>query len=384
MPGKLMKLCLPFIFIFMAFVPAAAAAEPPAIDAASYVLMSGDTGEVLAQGNADAKRFPASTTKLMTMTLIMEALRNGEVSLEDSVTTSEYAAGMGGSQVYLEAGETRTLKEMLIGIAVGSGNDACVAVAEHISGTEAAFVERMNQKAKDLGMKNTHFVNPHGLHDENHYTSAGDLAILAHYALTEYPEILEYTSIYEYEFRPDPKKLVLWNTNKLLKWYQGTDGLKTGYTSNAGRNLVASAVRNDMRLISVVMGVEPKNGHFKESMKLLDFGFNNYVYNQVYDKNEVICAVPVKNGSSDYVDLMTSAPVGVLTEKSAKNETDENVKIMSGIKAPINAGDVLGQVEVLKDGKVVSSTNLIAITDVPTISIPHAIVRTLNKIIAMG
>ena len=384
MPGKLLKLYFPLFLVFMMFSPSAMAAEPPAIDAASYILMSADTGEILAAANEDVSRFPASTTKLMTMALIMEGLQNGTISLDDDVTTSEYASGMGGSQVYLEAGETRTLKEMLIGIAVGSGNDACVAVAEYMSGTEEAFVEAMNAKAQELGMKNTHFVNPHGLHDENHYTSAKDLAILANYVLSNYPEILEYTGTYEYEFRPDPKKLVLWNTNKLLKWYEGADGLKTGYTSNAGRNLVATASRNDMRLISVVMGVEPKNGNFKESIKLLDFGFNNFTYQKLYNKNDVICSVPVKNGANDYVDLMTAKNSGILTEKSAKSEISQEIVINPDIKAPIKTGDILGQVEIIKDGQIVSSTDLTAITNVPVITIPQAIAQTLNSIIAMG
>ena len=365
-------------------VPHTLAATVPQIDASAYVLMSADTGEILAENNGKEKLFPASTTKLMTMVIVMEALENGKVGLEDTVTTSEYASSMGGSQVYLEAGETRTLKEMLIGIAVGSGNDACVAVAEFLSGTEAAFVEEMNNKANELGMKNTNFVNPHGLHDENHYTSAEDLALLAYYALCNYPEILEYTGIYEYEFRQEPKQLILWNTNKLLKWYEGADGLKTGYTSNAGRNLVSTAVRNDMRLISVVMGVEPKNGHFKESMKLLDFGFNNYIYQKKYDKNQVICSVPVKKGIFEYVDLMTVEKSGFISEKSKQCETTEDIKIISDVKAPIEAGDILGQVEIIKDGKIVSSTDLIAITDVEIIPIHKQVIKTFKNIILMG
>lgn len=373
-----------FIFIFILSPKIALAAEPPDINAAAYVLMSSDTGEVLAKNNADVKRFPASTTKLMTMTLIMEAIKNGEIDLNDQITTSEYAASMGGSQVYLEAGETRTLEEMLIGIAVGSGNDASVAVAEYMCGTESAFVEKMNQKAQELGMKNTNYVNPHGLHDENHYTTAEDMANLAYYALKYYPEILNYTSIYEYQFRPDPNPLVLWNTNKLLKWYEGVDGLKTGYTSYAGKNLVATATRNNMRLITVVMGAEEKNGHFKETSKLLDFGFNNYVYNKVYDKGTVICSVPVQKGSSEYIDLITGNISGFLTEKSTNSNYETNIKINPNIKAPIATGDVLGQLEITVDNKIISSTDLKAITNVPKISLWQCIYQTVDNIFSLS
>lgn len=361
-----------------------ALAEIPEIDAAAYVLMSADTGEILTENNSKEKLYPASTTKLMTMVLILEAVDNGKVNLEDNVTTGEYAASMGGSQVYLEVGETRTLKEMLIGIAVGSGNDACVAAAEFISGSEQNFVDQMNIKAKELGMKNTHYVNPHGLHNQNHYTTAEDMAVLAEYALNNYPEILQYTSIYEYEFRAEPRQLVLWNTNKLLKWYEGTDGLKTGYTSNAGRNLVATVVRNDMRLISVVMGVEPKNGHFKESIKLLDYGFNNFAYQKKYDKNQVICSVPVKKGAAEYVDLMTVEKSGFITEKSVQSETKESIITIPNIEAPIKAGDILGQVEIIRDNKIVSSTDLIAITNVERISVPAQVLKTVKSIILMS
>lgn len=361
-----------------------ALAEIPEIDAAAYVLMSADTGEILTENNSKEKLYPASTTKLMTMVLILEAVDNGKVNLEDNVTTGEYAASMGGSQVYLEVGETRTLKEMLIGIAVGSGNDACVAAAEFISGSEQNFVDQMNIKAKELGMKNTHYVNPHGLHNQNHYTTAEDMAVLAEYALNNYPEILQYTSIYEYEFRAEPRQLVLWNTNKLLKWYEGTDGLKTGYTSNAGRNLVATVVRNDMRLISVVMGVEPKNGHFKESIKLLDYGFNNFAYQKKYDKNQVICSVPVKKGAAEYVDLMTVEKSGFITEKSVQSETKESIITIPNIEAPIKTGDILGQVEIIRDNKIVSSTDLIAITNVERISVPAQVLKTVKSIILMS
>ncbi len=247
------------------------------IEGEACILVDGNSGQVLYHHNADKKWFPASITKIMTMVLALEAVEEGRAALEDPVSTSEYASSMGGSQVYLYPGETRTLHEMLIAIAVGSGNDASVAVAEYLGGSNEGFIKMMNEKAQELGMKNTNFVNSHGLHDDNHYTTAEDMAKLSVYALKD-PKMLEYTSIYEYDFRPEPKLLKLWNTNRLLKWYEGCDGLKTGSTEMAKRNLVSTAERNNLRLVGVVLGVGKKNGHFTESMKLLNYGFNQFEF----------------------------------------------------------------------------------------------------------
>lgn len=231
------------------------------LDCKSAILLDGSSGEVLFEQDSDLQCYPASVTKIMTMVLILEAVEDGRISLEDKVTVSDAAASMGGSQVYLYPGEVRTVDEMLVAIAVGSGNDAAYAMAEFVGGTYDNFISMMNDKAKELGMNGSHFMNPHGLHDENHYTTAADLGKLAYHALSV-PYFLDYTSIYEYEFRTSPL-LTLWNTNRLLKWYEGTDGMKTGYTEQAGRNLVATVERDGMRLISVVLGCEESQSHFK-------------------------------------------------------------------------------------------------------------------------
>ncbi len=334
-------------------------AEVPDLDAAAYVLMAADSGEILAASNAEAKRYPASTTKIMTLVLALEAVERGEAQLDDIVTTSEYAASMGGSQVYLYPGETRTLEEMLIAVAVGSGNDASVAVAEHIGGTMGSFVEMMNKRAADLGMTGTHYANPHGLHDAEHYTTAADMAKLAHHAISV-PGLLDYTGIYEYQFRGEPKPLVLWNTNRLLKWYDGTDGLKTGYTSEAGRNLVATAKRGDMRLISVVMGVVPMHGHFTESMELLNYGFNNYAYQLLYPAGQAICAVPVVKGAAETVDAVLQNPAGVLSKLGEDGEFTTEIKVEKLPVAPITAGQQLGELQILKDGQIINTLPLLA------------------------
>ena len=348
-----------FLLLLNLWPQAVWAAEVPDLSAAAYVLMSADSGEILASANADAKRYPASTTKIMTLVLALEAVQRGEAQLDDTVTTSEYAASMGGSQVYLYPGETRTLEEMLIAVAVGSGNDASVAVAEHIGGTMGGFVEMMNKRAAELGMTGTHYANPHGLHDEEHYTTAADMAKLAHHAISV-PGMLDYTGIYEYQFRGEPKPLVLWNTNRLLKWYEGTDGLKTGYTSEAGRNLVATAKRGDMRLISVVMGVVPMHGHFTESMELLNYGFNNYAYKLLYPAGQAICAVPVTKGAADTVDAVLQNPAGVLSKLGEGGEFTTEIKVAEMPVAPITAGQQLGELQILKDGQVINTLPLLA------------------------
>lgn len=370
MPVVLPVLVLVLVLVISGFwVLPVAAAVVPDIDGAAYVLMEAESGEVLAAENADMKRYPASTTKIMTLVLALEAIERGEAAPEDVVRTSEYAAGMGGSQVYLYPGEERTLHEMLIAVAVGSGNDAAVAVAEHIGGSVEEFVGMMNRRAAELGMSGTHYTNPHGLHDPEHYTTAGDMAKLAQHAVTV-PHMLEYTGIYEYQFRGEPKPLVLWNTNRLLKWYDGVDGLKTGYTSEAGRNLVATAKRGDLRLISVVLGVEPVHGHFTETMKLLNYGFGNFGYQLLYQAGERICGVPVEKGNQDMVAAIVTENVGILSRgaEDAAGEYDTEVVVESWPVAPIQAGESIGELRVLRGGEVIRSAELIAAEDVGRMS----------------
>lgn len=346
-------------------------AEDLAINAPAYVLMEAESGEILAAQDEKTRRYPASTTKIMTLTLALEAVARGEATLDDVVTTSEYAASMGGSQVYLYAGEQRTLKEMLIAVAVGSGNDASVAVAEHLGGSVGNFVELMNTRAAELGMTGTHYANPHGLHDAEHYTTAADMAKLARHAVTV-PGMLDFTGIYEYQFRGEPKPLVLWNTNRLLKWYDGADGLKTGYTSEAGRNLVATAKRGDLRLISVVMGVEPKGGHFTESMKLLNWGFNNFSYQLLYAAGTDVCAIPVEKGTAPLVDAYIESAAGVLQKAGAGGVYTGEVAVDAWPQAPVRAGQQLGELQILRDGEVVGTVPLLARADVPKIGLLQA------------
>lgn len=320
------------------------------INAPACILLEAQSGDILYKKNADEKHYPASVTKLMTLVLACEAIENGDAELTDVVTTSKEAASMGGSQVYLFEGEQRSLEEMLIAVAVGSGNDASYAVAEFLSDSCQGFVQKMNDKAAELGMAGTHFCNPHGLHDDEHYTTAADLAILACYAV-KVPKLLEFTEIYEYDFRPDPKPLKLWNTNRLLKWYDGTDGLKTGYTDKAGRNLAATAERDGLRLISVVLGATERNGHYTESMKLLNYGFNLFSWEDLYPQGAVITNIPIEKGVLNSVDLMLSEPVRVLQRKGEQKELSLRYTVNKRLLAPCEAGKNAGELIVYQGEK---------------------------------
>lgn len=356
----LMIFALMIFALLTAFVlPANAMALDLQIKGKSCLLADANTGEVLYSQEADTVWYPASVTKLMTLTLALEAVREGRCTIDDIVTTSEEAAAMGGSQVFLFAGEQRSLKEMLIGIAVGSGNDAAYAVAEFIGGSYEGFIQMMNEKAKELGMNNTNFVNPHGLYDADHYTSVADLAILARYALDNTP-ITDYTSVYEYKFRPEPKPLILWNTNRLLKWYAGTFGLKTGFTKESGYNLVSCAERNGVRLIGVVMGVTERNGHFSESMKLLNYGFNNWEFVTVYESGAEIAKVPIERGEQDEITVIIPQKAGVLQKKGSESEITARLILEEGLCAPIALGEQVGRLLLIKDGEELGEYPLLA------------------------
>ena len=353
---KILFILLGLLFLVQAS-PAKADTELE-LNCTSAILLDAATGNVLYEKNSDAQCYPASVTKLMTMTLILEAVENGTIALTDMVSVSKEAASMGGSQVYLYEGEQRTVEEMLIAIAVGSGNDAAYAMAEFVGGTYADFIDMMNAKASELGMTGTHFVNPHGLHDEQHYTTAQDLGKLAQYAL-ENTNILDYTSIYEYEFRPEPNLLTLWNTNRLLKWYDGADGLKTGYTTEAGRNLVATAERDGLRLISVVLGCPDRNQHFQDSMTLLDYGFNNYSYNLIYEQGTYLASIPVEKGKIEKASLAPVRDVGYIAAKNQQPEIRQEITLEERIYAPAEAGTVCGTLTIYINEQAVDTVDLV-------------------------
>jgi len=352
-------LCL-ILLILVAVSPVQA--EQVEVEAESYVLMDADSGRVLLAKNEHKRLPPASMTKLMTMILAAQDLEEGKVSVKDKVITSEEAWKMGGSQIYLEPGEEMTFEDMMIAIAVGSANDASVAVAEHLEGTHKNFVDRMNKQAKMLGLKNTHFVNSYGLPAENHYTSAYDMAVMARYAL-QYTKILEYCSIKEYNLRQGEFKL--FNTNKLLWWYEGTDGFKTGWTNEAKYCLTATAKRDGLRLIGAVMASPKQHGNHRDMMKLFNYGFAKYAYKSFFSRGSVCGVVQVGKGIGDSVEVIAEDDVGAIVEKGQEKKITTEKRLQNYVNAPVEKGQKLGEMRVYDDGNLVKEVNLVAASDVP-------------------
>jgi D-alanyl-D-alanine carboxypeptidase (penicillin-binding protein 5/6) len=330
-------------------------------DAKSAILIERDTGMILYEKNAHEKLPPASMTKIMTMLLIMEALDQGKLKLNEKVRASEYAASMGGSQIFLEPGEEMTVDELLKGIAIGSGNDASVTLAERIAGSEEAFVQMMNEKAKQLGLKNTSFQNPTGLPAKDHYSTAYDMAIMAK-ELLKYELITKYTGQYEDYLRENTdKKFWLVNTNRLVKFYPGVDGLKTGFTSEAKYCLTATAKKGNMRVIAVVFGAPTPKERNAQITKMLDYAFSHYETHPLYKRGETITTVKVSKGKKKEVKVVTSEPISVLAKKGESVEKIEKVwNVSKNIKAPVKKGDVLGTLVLKKDGKKIAKSSLVA------------------------
>lgn len=349
-------------------------------DAKSAILIERDTGAVLYEKNAHEKLPPASMTKIMTMLLIMEAIDKGELSYKEKVRASEYAASMGGSQIFLEPGEEMTVDELLRGIAIGSGNDASVAMAERIAGSEEAFVEMMNKKAKELGLKNTSFQNATGLPAEGHYSSAYDMAMMAR-ELLKYEDITKYTGMYEDYLRENTdKKFWLVNTNRLVKFYPGVDGLKTGFTSEAKYCLTATAKKNGMRVIAVVFGASTPKERNAQITKMLDYAFSQYKTHPVYKRNEIIARVNVSKGKKKAIALVTSEPISVLTKKGQSiDQVKKVIKVKENVKAPIKKGDKLGILILKQDGKELLRSPIVAKENVAEASWWDLFKRTLRN-----
>lgn len=352
--------------IALLFIPIVSVhAEQPkvelATEARSAILIERDTGTILYEKNAHEPLPPASMTKIMTMLLIMEAIDQGKLKLDERVRASEYAASMGGSQIFLEPGEEMTVDDLLKGVAIGSGNDASVALAERIAGSEEAFVHMMNEKAKQLGLKHTTFENTTGLPAKNHYSTAYDMAMMAK-ELLKYDLITKYTGTYEDYLREHTdKKFWLVNTNRLVKFYPGVDGLKTGYTSEAKYCLTATAKKGNMRVIAVVFGAPTPKARNAQITKMLDYAFSHYETKPLYKKGETIALLPVSKGKKKAVAAVTSEPISVLLQKGEKSEAVKTTwKLDEKVKAPVKKGDVLGTLVVKKDGAVIAKSPLVA------------------------
>lgn len=325
------------------------------IDAKSVILIEESTGNVLYESNPDEQLPIASVTKVMTMLLIMEAVDSGKITLDDMVTVSENAMSYGGSTMFLEAGEQLTVNDMMKGIAVASANDGCVAMAEYLAGSESAFVDMMNQRAKELGMENTHFMNTNGLDEDNHYSSARDVAIMSR-ELIKHKTIFNYTSIWMDTLRGG--KFQLANTNKLIRFYEGANGLKTGSTSKALCCLSATAKRDDMQLIAVVLGAPTSAKRFSSAKALLDYGFANYSVNTQITAGDEIERVHVEKGILDEVGAVAADSYMALVKKGEESNIEREVIIDENIEAPLEAGEKIGTVKFTRDGELLAQVDL--------------------------
>ncbi|MCL6443719.1 MAG: D-alanyl-D-alanine carboxypeptidase [Alicyclobacillus sp.] len=361
------------------------AAEGLAPHAKSACVMDYATGKILFEKDVHEKLPMASITKIMTMLLIMEALDDGKIKLTDMVKTSDYAASMGGSQIFLEPGETMSVNDMLKGIAIASANDACVAIAEHLYGSEAAFVKRMNERAKELGMDDTHFVNSNGLPAPNHYSSAHDIAIMSR-ELLKHPEITKWTSVYSDYLRKDTDHpLWLVNTNKLVRFYDGVDGLKTGFTAEAKYCLAATARRDDgFRVIAVVMG-EPKpavrNG---EVSGLLNWAFSQYSSKVLYQAGQVVePRVKVLHGTPEHIAAVAGDTVGVIQQKGKSVQYATKAELFR-LSAPVEKGQRIGTLRVFEGDDLVAEAPLLASAHVARAGLFESIGRTIRDLVSFG
>lgn len=332
----------------------------------SAVLMEKSTGKILYELDSTKENPPASMTKIMSMILIMDQIKMGKLAFNDKVVISENASSMGGSQVYLNTNETYKVEELLKSVAIASANDAVVALAEKTYGSVEKFVEKMNLKCKEIGCKNTNFVNPHGLDAKGHYSSSYDMALMARYLITNHEDILKFTSIYEdYLHRPDGSQTWLVNTNKLVRFYDNVDGLKTGFTEGAGYCLTATAKRGEMRLISVVMGVDTIDNRTSDTVKLLNYGFNTYKLETIYKKGKVIDKVKVEKGKKDFVEIVL---MNDATELLSNEENKKNYMINIELKklvAPIKKGKVVGEAEIIdNEGNIIDIEQITVKEDV--------------------
>ena len=337
------------------------------LESGGAILIEQHSGQVLYEHNMHEKLRPASVTKVMSILLIMEAVDSGKIALTDKVPCTEDAAAMGGSQIWLDVREELTVDEMLKAICVVSANDCTVAMANYLCGSQEAFVAKMNERAKELGMNDTTFKNCHGIDEDGHVTSAYDIALMSKELLTKHPNITKYTTIWMDSLRDGKSQLV--NTNKLIKTYKGITGLKTGSTSLALYNLSASATRDDLSLIAVIMKAPSTKVRFAEAQKLLDYGFNKFSFKSFGNSGDVIQTVSVNKGVKDHVEAILENSAGTLIEKGKENQVTQTVEINDNIEAPIKKGDVIGKVVFSLDDSELSSTNLVASCDVDKITL---------------
>jgi len=355
-------------------------------EADAALLLEPETGEVLYEKNPHTRVYPASITKIMTVLLVMEALEEGRVSLEDEVTISSRSAGMGGTQLFLSPGDRVKLEDLLKGITVGSANDAAVAAAEHLSGSEEKFVENMNQRARELGMTHTRFKNSHGLHHEDHYTTVHDIGLMSR-ELLKHPRIHEWTSIWmDEEFLEDEIKegrVYLSNTNRLIHDYQGCDGLKTGFTEEAGHGAAITAQRGKTRFISVVMGAPSSNERYQAAKTLLDYGFSHYHTLPVMQKGEPVASVPVEKGEYPHIEAVTGEAVSLLVELEKDTAYDKQIELPQRLASPLSEGEKIGHLKVTL-GEEKLTADLVSNREVPEARFSTLMKRAFNIWLGFG
>jgi len=366
-----------FIALLMLPISAFAAPEMQPLPVISAVLMERSTGEVLYSQNPDEKLPPASVTKIMTLLLVMEAVENGKISLEQKVTCSESAASMGGSQIFLEPNEVFTVNDLIKSVAIASANDAAVALAEEVAGSEMGFVTMMNERAKELGMENTSFKNCTGLDEEGHYTTALDIAKMSR-ELLRHDLVKKYSTIWMDSIRDGAFGLT--NTNRLIRNYKGATGLKTGFTNEAMYCLSATAERDGMELISVVMGATTSNIRFNSAKSLLDYGFANYMLMQVEPEQDSY-TIPVKKGLEGEVTAVVEDLKPILVERGSFKEVERRMELAESVEAPVAEGQKLGELVVLTDGKELARYPVVATEAIGKLGFPEVFRRLLGNVI---
>ena len=355
-------------------------AETLAPNSKSAILIEASTGEILYEHNSHEKLEPASMTKMMSLLLVMEALEKGVITWDQIVTVSSNASGMGGSQILLETNEKMSVEDLVKGVSIASGNDAIVALSEVIAGTEENFVDMMNKKAKEIGLKDTNFKNCHGLDSEGHYSSAHDMAMIAK-ELVKYEKILEYTSIYETYLREGTKrKLWLVNTNKLVRFKDGVDGLKTGYTKNAGYCLTATMKRDNMRVIATVMGEPDSSTRNSEVSSMLDYAYSIVGMKTIINKGDIVDIVELSKANKK-IEIVPINDVNVLYKKVDGKVNPKTEIKLNNIKLPIKVGDVVGKLYTYNNGKLVNTTNLTVKDNIEKCNILELYLKNLKDIV---
>jgi len=363
-------------------------AEEPEFDlkAKAALLMEVNSGKIIWEKNSRERLYPASLTKIMSLLVVLEQLEQGAFSLDDQVHVSARASSMGGSELFLSEGDVVSLENLLIGMAVGSANDAAVAVAEHVGGSVEGFVEMMNEKARQLGMADTHFCNPHGLHHPDHYSSAYDIMLMS-LALLEYPRIHQWATIWmdEHFLKGQIKsgEVFLSNTNRLVYYYPGCDGLKTGFTREAGNGISATAKRGQTRFLAVVLGSPTVDDRYDAAVKLLDYGFSHFKGIPILDADEVAATITVDKGQPSTVNLVPRSRFGLLLPRGAEESFTREIKLLP-VQPPIKQGDKLGELIITYNEGEKASVDLVAAADVARASQPVIFLRLLYRWLRFG